>query len=232
MRKADRRASMDYYPILVVAVCAALYLFTTVQHKALVFWLRSVHSRVVLSRSASYTSGAPPVQLYLGKDIKNNLIYVDLAFSIDKLAGYQDLFQTANVNAGIRAEIDGSGHSGIAVTDDVTGVLKGYSFDKRLVPGHEYHLHVKAVNGRFITATLDGLSPEQAPLVPRYKINRILIGQGFTSKRKFHGRINAHIRIVEIGPLHTAQRLILGLRIALLLAFALSLYWLFRRHQI
>ena len=113
-------------------------------------------------------------------------------------AEWPNLFQTSDVNYGIRAEIrngtvqGGPNIFGIVYAKNEAGELEGIGLSDNFQFGVPHELKIEAKLNEYIIATLDGVKFERKQPLPNYKTDNILIGQGFDSVRVFSGDINSY----------------------------------------
>ena len=113
-------------------------------------------------------------------------------------AEWPNLFQTSDVNYGIRAEIrngtvqGGPSTFGIVYAKNEAGELEGIVLSDNFQFGVQHELKIEAKFNEYIIATLDGVKFERKEPLPNYRTDNILIGQGFDSVRVFSGDINRY----------------------------------------
>ncbi|MHB8248858.1 MAG: hypothetical protein ACYDCX_08250 [Acidithiobacillus sp.] len=218
-------SNKTYTYILALATLMFFYLFLTVEESYIIFFLRSISSHQIISKTIVYAYPKRPITVYRGKNIENSFALLTLRFSLNELDGYQDLFQTSDMNSGVRIEIGPAGTIGI-VSRDVEGRLAGRSFPTVIVPGKTYTLTMMAANKYTITAFLNGIKQNGWHYTPRFNTNNILIGDGFTPERQFNGSETTTIDIVEIGSYNTSYNLVFFIRLLLLVASGIIFFFL------
>jgi hypothetical protein len=113
-------------------------------------------------------------------------------------AEWPNLFQTSDVNYGIRAEIrngtvqGGPNTFGIVYSENDAGEFEGISLTDNFQFGIQHELVVEAKLNEYIFATLDGVKIEKREPLPNYKTDNILVGQGFNAERVFSGDISSY----------------------------------------
>ena len=101
---------------------------------------------------------------------------------------YQNLFQTADFNTGIRLELAKENHWAILVGDK-TGKSKGFDLGVLPTNGEWHKFKIEISNGE-IVALLDNKTIITGQLEPKtFQVDHVLIGQGFSSERAFNGEI-------------------------------------------
>jgi len=123
-------------------------------------------------------------------DPKNAYITLRLSFYAKDLDGYQNLFQTAPFNEGLRLEFSGS-TAALVLADSLSpGGIKGLNINTDIKTNQWYELYISAKNGDSITASLNGKQIiDYKSTGIELKGSDVLIGQGFDQSRKFHGLI-------------------------------------------
>jgi hypothetical protein len=113
----------------------------------------------------------------------------------------QDLFQTANVNQGIRAELSKQNHLSVLVGKTLSRQFVALSISKPLIKNAWYDLSLSVQNDTIqlhlhrhtavYTPGLDNANQALTPIEPfHYALSHITVGQGFNKARVFHGTIS------------------------------------------
>jgi hypothetical protein len=116
----------------------------------------------------------------------------------DSTAEWPNLFQTSDVNFGIRAEIrngtvqGGANTFGVVYAKNEMGDLEGISLSDNFQFGIPHELKIEAKQNQYVVATLDGLEVQRNDPLPNFKTDNILVGQGFSSDRTFSGVISKY----------------------------------------
>lgn len=139
---------------------------------------------------APYSYGiTPPFSLGAIKN-PDAYIHLKLRFRVDSTESYPNVFQTAQVNSGIRMEISGSAAAIVVPDLTVPGGLKGLTLTTSLQLGQWYTLEVEALNGTFVHVTLDEVHvADYASTGISMDTSQLLVGGGFDSSRTFRGQI-------------------------------------------
>lgn len=134
--------------------------------------------------------------------------HVTLEFFSDTLAGFQDLFQTADVNEGVRLELFEPARAALLIGAPNPPVggnpLTGGVLSPGVVLKHWNHFEMCFRESGVTSTCLNGgarqyFNAGAADLHPRWR--RFLIGSGFSPERKFHGQIrSAHVAITAATP--------------------------------
>ena len=133
----------------------------------------------------------PPISFGALEDPLNAYINLRLDFYINDLNEYQNIFQTAPGNEGLRLEISGK-NAALVLSDKLSsGGIKGLTISSNIYINQWYTLYISAKNGESIFASLDGTKIiDYKSSGIELKGSEVLIGQGFDQTRMFHGRIN------------------------------------------
>ena len=116
-------------------------------------------------------------------------------FYFDSLVGYENLFQTADANLGIRFEFASPATAAIVFGDAQTGQLIALHLSQGLQPGtwNQFGLHIAP---GAVTAHLNQLTRYRDFPDANVRYDRLLVGSGFSGERPFRGRIrNVHVTI-------------------------------------
>jgi len=106
---------------------------------------------------------------------------------LNELRNYQNLFQTADQNSGIRIEIDESGASAVLIADRSELTFLAVPATGAVTPGR-FQILIQIVDGRHVTFRLGnsvatGSSESLQPLC-----SQVIVGHGFDSSRISSGR--------------------------------------------
>jgi hypothetical protein len=107
---------------------------------------------------------------------------------------YENMFQTADVNSGMRLEVaKGSGAVGLVFNKMIGGVKSMSAINLSdlapMTPGIDHHISIHVEKGTLLTVTVDGHSASQKLGPECLEVSRVLVGQGFDESRKFSGLI-------------------------------------------
>lgn len=146
-------------------------------------------------------NGQAPIELGALTDLAiDKRIEFSFDFKSDKVNNYQDLFQTAGYNSGIRMEIgpDQATWLLIRTTKNDKDSFSSFKILDKLDPGRWYNLQIKVFPAR-VRAKLDGRQIIDAHIVnASWKNNYIRAGVGYENSRKFSGAIK-DFRLVYSG---------------------------------
>lgn len=128
---------------------------------------------------------------------------------------YPNLFQTADGNAGLRLEWHRGDLS--LVYSAAGGTLIGGVIAHGLKSEEWHHLDLVVCNENHVQAQITGFAPFAGPAPPELAINRVLIGQGFSDLRKFHGELrNVSLELRQPLPRPWGDWLHLGVSLLLM----------------
>ena len=114
------------------------------------------------------------------------------SFEMYTLSDWQNLFQTAPVNEGLRLEINSAGKAGF-----VLGVLQrnnlaefsGFPFPFIVQPKKAYDLEIKGTTDDIFETKIDNQVLPTGFLEVPFSVSRIKVGEGFSKERTFDGKI-------------------------------------------
>ncbi|QFY41379.1 hypothetical protein F6R98_01030 [Candidatus Methylospira mobilis] len=130
------------------------------------------------------------VEIRLGRKYVRPHLWVAAAYTmIPPSTGYPNLFQTADLNDGIRLEFSAQDAAVIYATEQGNSpgavVLPQLSKSEKM-----YRINIEAVYGEYINIRTNGTSLVKIMKpAPTFLLNHILVGQGFDSGRKFTGSL-------------------------------------------
>lgn len=151
--------------------------------------------------SGSYASSEQtgPVKIPALETSEDGVLKMKFKFVLsESTAEWPNLFQTSDVNYGIRAEIrngtvqGGANTFGIVYAKNEAGDLEGISLSENFQFGIQHELSIESKLNEYIIARLDGVRVERREPLPNYKTDNILVGQGFNSERVFSGDIGSY----------------------------------------
>jgi len=139
----------------------------------------------------SYIYGKiPALQIGSINNPQNAYLHLNLRFRPDSSEGYPNVFQTADVNRGVRLEITGT-TAGLVIHDsDSPNGVRALILTTSLEKGRWYFLEVEILNGSFVRAVLDGKEVRAEGGRLDLETSKILVGAGFDSTRAFRGQID------------------------------------------
>ena len=120
--------------------------------------------------------------------IKGDEVNIRLSGEITELYNHQNLFQTSNLNGGIRLEIDELGQAGLVIGSNGADGYSSVSLPKKFKPGN-FDLSIQIKDGdtvlvsfqnQEIKKVIDGLQP---------KCDNIIVGYGYDSSRVIRGDV-------------------------------------------
>jgi len=157
----------------------------------------SFSSSQKFSGSYSWSDQTGSVKVPKIETTKDGVLKMKFNFILsESSADWPNLFQTSDVNYGIRAEIrngtvqGGPNTFGIVYAKNDAGELEGISLTETFQFGIPHELKVEAKLNDYIFVTLDGVKIERREPLPNFKTDNILVGQGFNAERVFSGDIS------------------------------------------
>jgi hypothetical protein len=200
-KKKSIKLNRDRYVALFVMLVSLL---PFMQSK--VTWLsESLTSSQIFSGSYTSSNQTGPIKIPTIETSEDGVLKMKFRFILsESSAEWPNLFQTSDVNYGIRGEIrngtvqGGANTFGIVYAKNEAGELEGISLSDNFQFGIQHELSIEAKRNEYIIAQLDGVKIERRVPVPNYKTDNILVGQGFNGERVFSGDIsNYEIKYIQ-----------------------------------
>lgn len=118
-------------------------------------------------------------------------VRVGFRMKIENITSWDDIFQTAPSNAGVRVEISEPGVMDVVVGDGTHAGLIGFQIATSLEKKVWHTVMINIDKNKNLIVLLDGKETVRAKS-PRinYKINEIAVGSGLSKSRPFDGQIN------------------------------------------
>jgi len=153
--------------------------------------------------------------------------YVEMDFDFKPTSedGDPNLFQTSDVNEGLRAELSG-GAIGLVFKDkSVPGGIRGDQIAKGIEVGKWYHLKMRALNRDFVHLSISGSpSYDTWDRAPEFLVDHVILGRGFSPERAFRGEIrHARLTVGIARPPASGDVVLTVLKLLAIGGFALSL---------
>ena len=120
--------------------------------------------------------------------INGNEINIHISGNITELYSYQNLFQTSDLNAGIRLEINDAGEAGLLIgSNGVDG------FSLVLVPGKfevgKFDVSIRIRDGKKVMIAFQNKKTEKVISGLKPKCDNVVIGYGYDSSRVIKGEV-------------------------------------------
>lgn len=222
--QSDSRGRIFLAPIVPLLICISL-LAVFLFERPLTIVVQKVFSTsipYVISKSdggSVYHFNFEQKYLY-----KINYINMSFKFKLNQKAELDNLFQTSDVNSGIRAEMVGP-VVGVVIPENPDGTkLKGFTLSDGIEVGKWYDFSLSAIRESSISAYINGknvLSPLEYR--PNFKIDNIAVGSGFSLTRPFRGEIeDVRLRIATAPSRNAALLIILAVKALLVGAVLIS----------
>ncbi len=155
------------------------------------------------------------VQISQGQNVVD--VTLSCEFYLDSIVQHENLFQTADVNYGLRFEFATPGIAAFLIGDAETGQLIALNLSDGLRPGkwNRFNLHIQP--GTVIAELNEVVRRINCPGM-NVRYDRLLVGSGFSGERPFHGAIrNVHGKICTSTPRPGVGEWLLGGRVLLFL---------------
>lgn len=159
-----------------------------------------------------------------------NYIKFSLDYELPKIAKYDNLFQTAKLNSGIRFEYAENNATVLLSDENQNNKLQGFR-----IPIHAgwHNIQIEALQDKFININYDGRAIEGTNgYIPHFDINEIAFGKGYSDSRVFSGNfknINVETRTVktDIWP----ELLLTGMKILVFFVIVIFLYFVIQENR-
>jgi len=159
-----------------------------------VFWFLNVpQARFEIADKFSYEIDGKPHDLGEESRICNILekkhgeVRISILVTPNALRNWQNVFQTSDVNAGIRLEINENGLFGVIVSDGTPAQFLGVGPSSLLTIGKQSSISIIIAHDSGITISVDGKGGSGVTGVVKPKCDRLRIGVGFDDTRGFDG---------------------------------------------
>lgn len=169
-------------------------------------------------------------------DIKE--VYIDFKMKIYSLNEYQNIFQTAPFNEGIRLELAPPSTLGLVVQQKDTHVPFGVILANSCVLNEWYHITISIDKNRRVRISINDFPVIDSKDMPigeiDYKISDIAIGSGFSKTRDFDGALadfSFEYRLLEKRKALSAGILIGKIILILEITFVTAVF-IFRRRSV
>jgi len=144
-------------------------------------------------------------------ETQNLYLKIRLSFRADGNIGHPNLFQTDDLNAGLRAELS-RGTLALIIGDEKNSAKLGVMvLSSKLKLGNWYDLTIAALNGTMVSAQLTGETPQTlSGEIIDFRARNTRVGDGFDLQRRFAGEI--HNAVIISGTANSAAfgRLVFG----------------------
>lgn len=138
-------------------------------------------------------SNSDGVKINFSEDAKNVLRDVEILFKVKlhKQSAYQNIFQTDDINSGIRLELSEMGDAALLISDGTDTGFIGYSLNTKIIADRYYNLKIQIFkNKRICVEVNDNVKLDVLNEKIKFKLNNIVIGTGFDGKRNLFGEID------------------------------------------
>ena len=108
--------------------------------------------------------------------------------NLTELYNYQNLFQTSDLNAGIRFEIDGLGQGGLLIGSSAADGYSGLSIPEKFVAG-TFDISIRIKDGSTVLVSFLNQSTEKVFTGLKPVCDNFIVGYGYDSSRVIKGEI-------------------------------------------
>ena len=121
---------------------------------------------------------------------KGCYFHLKLKFRVSDTEGFPNLFQTSNVNDGIRAELANNAMGLVFPMPGDPSNIKGATLADHLEPGKWYDFEISAIDDDYILVRVGKRTVYDSwTSRPQFVANKFRVGIGFDDQRRFHGEI-------------------------------------------
>ena len=115
-------------------------------------------------------------------------IVFKISGNLTELYNYQNLFQTSDLNAGIRFEIDGLGQGGLLIGSSAADGYSGLSIPEKFVAG-TFDISIRIKDGSTVLVSFLNQSTEKVFTGLKPVCDNFIVGYGYDSSRVIKGEI-------------------------------------------
>lgn len=211
-------------PIVPLLICISLLMVFLVE-RPLTIIVQKIFSTSI-PYVVSKSDGGNIYHFNFADKYLNSINYFKLSFrfKLNQKADLDNLFQTSDVNSGIRSEMLGPVVGLVIPENSDATKLKGFTISNNIEVGRWYNFSLSAIRGSSISAYIDGnnvISPLEYR--PDFKIDNIAVGAGFSLTRPFRGVIeDVQVGIASAPSRNEALLIILAVKALLVGAVLIS----------
>ena len=115
-------------------------------------------------------------------------IVFKISGNLTELYNYQNLFQTSDLNTGIRFEIDGLGHGGLIIGSSAADGYSGLSIPNKFVVGN-FVISIRIKNGSTVLVSFLNQKTEKVFSGLKPICDNFIVGYGYDSSRVVKGEV-------------------------------------------
>jgi hypothetical protein len=151
-------------------------------------------------------------------------INIKISGNLTELYNYQNLFQTSDMNTGIRFEIDGSGQGGLLIRSYAADGFSGLLIPKKFVVG-PFDIAIRIKDGSTVLVTFMNINTEKVLTELKPKCDNFIVGYGYDPTRVIKGEVRFEATILDSKPRFVPSWLDNGVRVDWFRALISSLFF-------
>ena len=199
---------------LVLLLPVALNLFPTMQESA-----RTIEKQTRNNGSKVLNGEAICQAMNIGDEID-----IKISGNLTELYNYQNLFQTSDMNTGIRFEIDGLGSGGLLIGSYAADAYSGLSIPEKFVVG-PFDISIRIKDGSTVLVSFLNQKTEKVFTGLKPKCDNFIVGYGYDPTRVIRGEIQFVATILDSKPRFVPSWLNNGVRVDWFRALISSLFF-------
>ena len=144
--------------------------------------------------------------------------------TLTELYNYQNLFQTSDLNSGIRFEIDGFGQGGLLIGSYAADAYSGILIPEKFVVG-PFDIAIRIKDGSKVLVSFLNQNTEKVFTGLKPKCDNFIVGHGYDPTRVIKGEIQFVATILDSKPRFVPSWLNNGVRVDWFRALISSLFF-------
>ena len=153
-----------------------------------------------------------------------DVINIKISGNLTELYNYQNLFQTSDLNSGIRFEIDGLGQGGLLIGSYAADAYSGLSIPEKFVVG-PFDISIRIKDGSTVLVSFLNQKTQKVFTGLKPKCDNVIVGYGYDSTRVIKGEIQFVATILDSKPRFVPSWLNNGVRVDWFRALISSLFF-------
>ena len=141
-----------------------------------------------------------------------DVIKIKISGNLTELYNYQNLFQTSDLNTGIRFEIDGLGQGGLLISSSTADGFSGLPIPEKFVAG-PFEISIRIKDGSTVLVSFMNQKSEKVFTGLKPKCDNVIVGYGYDSTRVIKGEIQFVATILDSKPRFIPSWLDNGVRV-------------------
>jgi hypothetical protein len=151
-------------------------------------------------------------------------INIKISGNLTELYNYQNLFQTSDLNSGIRFEIDGFGQGGLLIGSYSSDAYSGLSIPEKFAVG-PFNFSIRIKDGATVLVAFLNQNTEKVFTGLKPKCDNFIVGYGYDPTRVIKGEVRFEATILDSKPRFVPSWLDNGVRVDWFRALISSLFF-------